>query len=151
MRSLDLYPYLVVDFSTHKNLWSLFSKPTAVSFNCFSEKDPKLLKHRNTNTRALLHLDWCLMFWVLVFRACSLWSLDLSPSPFSESQVFFFGTIASPFNCILTSLFSFYTDRLVKGAVMLPNNIKTQKFWENKNFDRESKNPKQKQIKSKPT
>ena len=43
---------------------------------------------------ALLHLDWCLMFWVSVFDL----SISLSFSVLSIAS--FFGSIVSPFNCI---------------------------------------------------
>ncbi|RDX70949.1 hypothetical protein CR513_49754, partial [Mucuna pruriens] len=33
-------------FTTHKNLCPLLSNPSAISFNCDTENDPRLPKHR---------------------------------------------------------------------------------------------------------
>ena len=147
MRILDLYPYLAVDFLTHKNLWSLFSKPTVVS-------PKKIPSFQNIETQTLVLISIMIGVWCFGFQFLERAIFDLSTSVLLRSlyhKFFFFETIASPFNCILTDLFSFYTNKLLNSAVTLPNNIKTQTFWENKHFDRESKNPKQKWIKSKPT
>ncbi|PON35611.1 hypothetical protein PanWU01x14_335120 [Parasponia andersonii] len=38
-------------FTTHKNLWLLFSNPMAISFSCNSENEPLLPKHKNTTLR----------------------------------------------------------------------------------------------------
>ena len=133
MRSLDLYPYLVVDFS----------QPTKIFDRCFlnpplflSTVSPKKIpSFRNIETQTLVLISILIGVWCFGFQFLERAIFDLSTSVLLRSlyhKFFFFETIASPFNCILTDLFSFYTNKLLNSAVTLPNNIKTQTFWENK-------------------
>ena len=90
MRSLNLYPYLAVDFSQPTKIFdccflnpplflSTVSPKKIPSFrNIETQRFGSVVSLVNSNTHALLHLDWCLMFWVSIFRAYSFCYLDLS-------------------------------------------------------------------------
>ena len=100
MRSLDLYPYLAVDFSQPTKIFdrcflnpplflSTVSPKKIPSFqNIETQRFDSVVSLANSNTRALLHLEWCLMFWVSIFTFQSMQFL-ISPSLFFVSQVFF--------------------------------------------------------------
>ena len=102
MRSLDLYPYLAVDFSQPIKIFdrcflnsplflSTISPKNIPSFrNIETQRFGSVVSLANSNTHALLHLEWCLMFWVLVFTFQSVQFL-IFPSLFFVSQIFFFG------------------------------------------------------------
>ena len=61
-------------------------------------------------------------FWLVSFVLDLLCPINLSLL-YSLYHNFFFRSIASPFNGILTSWFSFYTEGLLSGVVTIPNNV----------------------------